>query len=150
MRSRLYVSHATTTWLVFRILGAAAVVALGAVHLHEYAGPYGAIPTIGTLFLVNFVTSVAIGLVLLAPVEHIAGRWAGAVVAVATVGGIVLAATSYVMLLISERRPLFGFEEPGYDPPAIAASRVLAIAIVVLLGVSLLLRSTTDTPKRRW
>jgi hypothetical protein len=135
---------------VFRILGAAAVVAFGAVHLHEYLGPYGAIQTIGALFLVNFVTSVAIGLVLLAPVEHIAGRWAGAVVALAGIGGMVLAATSYVMLFISERRPLFGFQEPGYDPPAITASRVLAIAIVVLLGVSLVLRFTTDTPKRRW
>jgi hypothetical protein len=126
------------------------VVAFGAVHLHEYAGPYGAIPTIGTLFLVNFVTSVAIGTVLLAPVERLAGRWAGAVVAVATVGGIVLAATSYAMLVISERRPLFGFQDPGYDPPAIAVSRVLAIAVVLLLGTSLLLRFTRDTPKRRW
>jgi predicted lipoprotein with Yx(FWY)xxD motif len=77
IRSRPYVSHAATTWVVFRILGAAAVVAFGAVHLHEYTGPYGAIPTIGTLFLVNFVTSVAIGLVLLTPVEHVAGSGGG-------------------------------------------------------------------------
>jgi len=43
-----------------------------------------------------------------------------------------------VFLLISERTPLFGFQEPGYDPPAIAASRAAEIATVVFLGTFLI------------
>jgi hypothetical protein len=44
-------------------------------------------------------------------------------VALAAAGGLGLAAGSRVLLTVAERRPLFGFREPGYDPAAIAASR---------------------------
>ena len=54
------------------------------------------------------------------------------------------------MLLISERTPLFGFQEPGYDPAAIDLSRRSEVAAVVLLSISLLARFTTKTPKHRW
>jgi len=137
-------------WLVPRGLGALALLAVGAVHLDQYYGPYSAIPTIGTLFVVNFVTATVIGLALLAPLEHLAGRWAGAVVALVTVGAIALAAGSFVLLAISEHTPLFGFQEPGYDPGAIALSRQTEIAAVVLLGASLVARFATRTPKLRW
>jgi hypothetical protein len=148
--SPAYGSPPTWTWLVLRGLGAITVVAFGIVHLQQYLGPYSAIPTIGTLFLFNFAAATTVAAVLLAPVEHAAGRWAGVVVAVASSGGIVLAATSYLMLFISERRPLFGFQEPGYDPTAIATSRGFEIAAIVLLGASLLLRFATKGPKHRW
>ena len=69
--------HAGSTWLVFRILGALAVLGLGAVHLEAYTGPYSSIPTIGTFFVLNFVAATAISLILLAPLEHIAGARAG-------------------------------------------------------------------------
>jgi hypothetical protein len=137
-------------WLVARGLGALAVLTVGAIHLHEYSGPYQAIPTIGPLFLLNFVSATVIGLALLAPLEHLAGRFGGAAVALVTAGGIALAGISFALLLISERTPLFGFQEPGYDPGAIAASREAEIAAVVLLGVSLVARFATKTRKARW
>jgi len=119
---------------VGRGLGAVALVVAGVVHLQQYFGPYREIPTIGVLFLVNFAAAVLIGLTLLTPIEHLTGRWAGAAVALVTAAGIALAAGSLVMLSISERTPLFGFQEPGYDPAAIAFARVAEAAAVVLLG----------------
>ena len=123
---------------------------MGAVHLHEYFGPYRAIPTIGPLFVLNFVGATVIGLLLLAPLEHLTGRWAGTAVAVVTMSGIALAASSLLFLAISERTPLFGFQEPGYDPTGIALSREVEIAAVVLLGASVVARFATKRSKRRW
>ena len=137
-------------WLVARCLGALAVLAGGAVHLQQYFGPYRAIPTIGRLFLVNFAAATVIALALLAPLEHLAGRWAGPAVALVTIGGIALSAGSFVLLLISERTPLFGFQELGYAPTAIAFSRETEVAAVVLLGASLVGRFATNAPKPRW
>jgi hypothetical protein len=137
-------------WLVARGLGALAVLAAGAVHLQQYFGSYSAIPTIGALFVVNFAGATAIGLALLAPLEHLTGRWAGAAVALVTVGGIALSGGSFVLLLISERTPLFGFQESGYVSVAIATARDAEIAAVILLGISLLARFATKAPKRRW
>ena len=57
--------------------------------------------------------------------------------------------TSYVMLLISERRPLFRFQEPGYDPTAIAASRYFEIATVALLGAAMAAAAVVTAQKRR-
>jgi hypothetical protein len=142
--------HPGWTWLFFRFLGALAVLGVGAVHLEAYTGPYSAIPTIGTLFLVNFVTATVIGLVLLAPLEHVAGAWAGAAVVLVTAAGMAVAGVSYVMLYISERTPLFGFQKPGYDRAAISASRWLELAAFALLGISLLLRFAARSPARRW
>ena len=137
-------------WLIGRVLGAVAVLVVGVVHLQQYRGPYAAIPTIGTLFLVNFAAAMAIGAALLLPIEHLTGRWASRAVALVTSSGIVLAAVSFVMLWISERRPLFGFQEPGYDPTAIAVSRSAEIAAVVLLAGSLVGRFGGASPRRRW
>jgi hypothetical protein len=133
-------------WLLARGLGALAVLAVGAIHLQQYYGPYAAIPTIGTLFVVNFVAAMAIGVALLLPLEHLAG----AAVALVAAGGIALAGGSFVLLLISERRPLFGFQEPGYDPTAIDLARATEIAAVVLLSVSLVARFATKAAKARW
>jgi hypothetical protein len=137
-------------WLVARDLGALAVLAMGAVHLQQYYDSYSAISTIGTLFVVNFVAATLIGLALLSPLEHVAGRWGGVFVALVTAGGVALAGGSFVLLLVSERTPLFGFQEPGYDPSAIALSRESEIAAVVLLSASLVARFATKSPKIRW
>ena len=65
-------------------------------------------------------------------------------------GGIAVAAVSYVFLLIAERRPLFGFMEPGYNPAAIRAAQVSEIATVALLGVYLAARHVpVRSPGRR-
>lgn len=95
------------------------------------------VPTIGPLFLVNFAVATVLSVVLLAPVDRWVGRWGGALVALAAAGGLGLAAGSLVLLTVAERRPLFGFREPGYDPAAIAASRGAEVATVILLGLYL-------------
>jgi hypothetical protein len=133
-----------------RAVGALSLLAVGAVHLQQYVTLYSVIPTIGTLFLLNFAGATAIGLGLLAPVEHLPGRFGGAVLALLTAAGIGLAATAFVFLLVSERTPLFGFMEPGYDPPAIMAARVAELTTVVLLGSFFALRFVRRAPVGRW
>jgi hypothetical protein len=128
-------------WLAARVLGALAILAVGAVHLQQYDKLYSEVPTIGTLFVLNFIGATAIGLALLAPVERLAGRYGGLAVTLLALAGIGQSATSFVFLWIAERTPLFGFQEPGYDPPAIAASRGAEIATVVLLGAFLIART---------
>jgi hypothetical protein len=118
-----------------RALGALSVLAVGAVHLQQYVGLFSSIPTIGTLFVLNFVGATMIGLGLLAPVERLYDRPAGVLPALLAAAGIGLAATSFVFLLVSERTPLFGFMEPGYDPAAILTSRVAeAVTVLSLAG----------------
>jgi hypothetical protein len=116
---------------VARVLGALALLAVGAIHLEQYFELYSEIPTIGTLFVLNFIGATVVGLALLAPPGRLLGR---VVLAVLALAGIAQAATAFVFLYISERTPLFGFQEPGYDPQAILASRVAEVAAVVLLG----------------
>jgi hypothetical protein len=112
--------------------------AVGAVHLQQYVDLYSAIPTIGTLFVLNFAGATAIGVGLLAPLETVLGRrWGGAALGALAVAGIALSATSFAFLTISEHTPLFGFMEPGYDPTAILASRVAEGVAVASLGAFL-------------
>jgi hypothetical protein len=127
-------------WLTLRFLGALSVLAVGAVHLQQYNYLYSTIPTIGTLFLLNFVGATAIGLGLLAPVERVLGRLGEAALALLSLGGIGLSASAFVFLLVAERTPLFGFQEPGYDPTAIMAARVSEIVAVVTLSTFLVAR----------
>jgi hypothetical protein len=128
--------------LTTRALGALATLAIGAVHLQQYSELYSAVPTIGTLFVLNFIGATVIGVALLTPIERPLGRFGHAVVALLAVAGIGLAATSFAFLLISEHTPLFGFKEPGYDPAGIAAARISEIAAVVALGAFLVAHAT--------
>jgi hypothetical protein len=137
-------------WLVARVLGALAVLATGAVHLHLYDGLYSQIATIGTLFFLNFLGATAIGLALLAPIERIGGRYGGVLLGLLAAAGIALAAVAFAFLLISEQTPLFGFKEPGYDPPAMAAARAAEVATVVFLGAFLVGRLGFKAPMWRW
>jgi hypothetical protein len=127
-------SRPAVTSFSLRVLGALSVLAVGAVHLQQFLTLYADIPTIGTLFVLNFVGATVIGLGLLAPLEAVLGRLSGAVLTLLSLGGIGLAATAFVFLLVSERTPLFGFMEPGYDPQAIMFSRVSEVVTVLLLG----------------
>jgi hypothetical protein len=45
---------------------------------------------------------------------------------------------------------LFGFKEPGYDPPAMAAARAAEVATVVFLGGFLVGRLGLKAPMWRW
>ncbi|MGN6169385.1 MAG: hypothetical protein ACTHQQ_14630 [Solirubrobacteraceae bacterium] len=133
-----------------RLLGALAVLATGAIHLYERGHFYSQIPTIGTLFLLNFLGATAIGLCLLAPVERIAGRYGSALVLLLALAGIALATVAFAFLLISEQTPLFGFKEPGYDPTGIAAARGAEVATVVFLGAFLVAQLGLKVPTPRW
>lgn len=138
-------------WLGARVLGALAVMAVGAIHLQQYETLYSAIPTIGTLFVLNFAGATAIGLGLLAPLDTVLGRrWGGAAVGLLTLAGIGLAATAFAFLLISEHTPLFGFMEPGYDPPAILASRIAEGVTVLSLGAYGIARLVASGRAMRW
>jgi hypothetical protein len=129
-----------TALLAARVLGALSLLAVGAVHLQQYFELYSGIPTIGTLFVLNFVGATIVGVGLLAPVERLLGRLGAATLALLTLAGIGQAATAFVFLWISERTPLFGFMEPGYDPSAILAARIAEVATIVFLGAFLVAR----------
>jgi hypothetical protein len=128
--------------LGFRVLGALATLAVGALHLQQYLTLYSEVPTIGTLFVLNFGGATVLGAALLTPIERVAGRLGRATPALAAIAAIGLATTSFAFLLISEHTPLFGFKEPGYDPAGIAAARISEIATVVLLGAFLVARTS--------
>ncbi len=138
-------------WLLARLLGALAVLATGAVHLQQHELLYSAIPTIGTLFVLNFAGASAIGLGLLAPLETVWGRrWGGLMVDLLAIAGIGLAATSFAFLAVSEQTPLFGFMEPGYDPTAILASRIAEAVAIVFLGAFEIGRVVARPAAGRW
>jgi hypothetical protein len=133
----------TDGWLglAARVLGALSLLMVGVIHLHEYQKLYSVIPTIGTLFVLSFVGAVVVCAGLLAPLDWLPGRWGNLAVVGFAMAGIGQAAMQFVFLAISERRPLFGFQEPGYDPPAIQASRVTEVATVALLSAFLIIRT---------
>jgi hypothetical protein len=115
---------------ILRSLGAAAVLVVGAVHLYEYvAAHFDAVSVIGPLFVLNFAGATLIGLGLLIPaarVRRIHGLLA--------LGGIGLAGTSFVFLLVSEHRSLFGFQEYGYRAAIVIALAAEAVAVVALVA----------------
>jgi hypothetical protein len=137
-------------WLAVRLLGALAVLAVGGVHLYEFEHFYSPIPTIGTLFFLNFLAATAIGLGLLAPIERIGGRHGSSVAVLLALAGIALATVAFAFLLISQHTPLFGFKEPGYDPTGIDAVRAAEVATVLFLGAFLVGRIGLKAPMRRW
>ena len=124
---------------LMRYLGALALLAVGIDHIEQYyVDYYRAIPTIGTLFLLNFVSALLVGLGLLAPVRRIAGRFADRILMLLAVGGIGIAAGTLAGLLVSENGGLFGFMEVGYRG-AILLSIAFDVATVLLLAAFLAL-----------
>ena len=120
-----------------RYLGALALLGVGVDHIEQYSvDSYSAIPTIGTLFLLNFVSATLVALGLLAPIERVAGRWAAPARALLATAGVWIAAGSLAGLLVSEQGGLFGFREQGYRE-AIVVSMALEVGAMVLLGVFL-------------
>jgi hypothetical protein len=120
-----------------RYVGALALLGVGVDHIQQYYGDYySAIPTIGTLFVLNFAAATVVTVGLLAPVRRIAGRRAEATLALMAGGGIGIAAGSLAGLVISENGGLFGFMEQGYRQ-AIAISIALEVAAIILLGLFL-------------
>jgi hypothetical protein len=127
---------------VARYVGALALIVTGVVHLQQYYGVYyRVIPTIGPLFLVNFVLGVALGVALLAPLPHRARK----LHRVAAIGGIVFAAGTIIGLAISENGTLFGFHEHGYRS-AIVISLVAEAVAIVSLTMYLIVSRPLHTP----
>jgi hypothetical protein len=131
-----------------RYLGALAVLAAGVVHIQQYYGnDYSTVPTIGTLFFLNFVSAVVLAAGLVAPLGWIAGRYAAAVRALFAVGGIGFAVLSLAALFVSESSSLFGFTEFGYRTGIVLAIVAEAAAVVFLL--IFLVAAGTGLPRRR-
>jgi hypothetical protein len=139
--------------LTMRVLGALLLLFVGADHLYEYkVDDYSAVPTIGTLFLLNFIGATTLGLLLLAPLEKLLGRAGRAIAEFAAAGGLAIAAGSLVALLVSEQTPLFGFMESNYRPAIIVAiasesAAAVSLAVFAVLNAAGRVRawSTTST-----
>jgi hypothetical protein len=119
----------------FRYLGALAVLATGVAHIEQYAvDNYSTVPTIGTLFLLNFIAAISIAVGLIVPIRRVTGRYTDAVRAVFAVGGIGLGVLSLAALFISESSGLFGFVEHGYRMAIVSAIVAEAAATVFLVA----------------
>jgi hypothetical protein len=126
---------------VARLIGAVALLVVGSVHLEQYTvAHFSVIPTIGSLFLLNFIAATAIGLVLLIPIRAAAGPRRLMFESLAALGGIGVASGAFVGLLISEHTPLFGFMEHGYRLEIVIALAAEAVAIISLGAVLVLAR----------
>jgi hypothetical protein len=126
---------------ITRLVAALALLATGAIYIQQYyVADYRVIPTIGTLFLLNFIGATVLGLYLLVPAREDAARPRRLADAFAALGGLGLAATSLIALFVSEQTPLFGFMEHGYRLEILVAIVSEAVATVALSAFLLLSR----------
>jgi hypothetical protein len=110
---------------------------VGLDHYYEYAArDYSVIPTIGTLFLLNFVSATVVALLLLTPLERAFRRFGKIALAVAAASGAAIAATSLLALLVSEQTRLFGFMEQNYRPEIVVAIASEAAAMLLLAALT--------------
>ena len=131
-----------------RYLGALAVLATGVAHIEQYSvDNYSTVPTIGTLFLLNFIAALVIAIGLIAPLRPVTGRYTDVTRAVLALGGIGLGVLSLAALFISESSGLFGFVEHGYRM-AIVVAIVAEVAATVFL-VAFLVANGTGLQKIR-
>jgi hypothetical protein len=134
-----------------RVLGALLLLFVGLDHYYEYsAQSYSVIPTIGTLFLLNFISATAIGLLLLLPLERITRRFGLMAVRAAAAGGFAVAASSLIALLVSEQTKLFGFMESNYRPAIIVAiaSEAAAALVLALVAISTIAPGVSTEARR--
>jgi hypothetical protein len=76
-----------------RTVGAIALLVIGGIHYQQYRYAfYSVIPTIGMLFIANFVAGTALGLLLLAPVKTRLGHLGKLLDQLAALAGVSLAA----------------------------------------------------------
>ncbi len=121
-----------------RLLAAALLLTGGIAHYNLWKSGYRHVPKIGTLFLANFVASIA-----LAAAVMLSRR------AIVASAGIAFAAGSLAALVLSRTVGVFGFTETIWTPQAI---KTLAseIGAILTLGVALTmqLRATRKAPHR--
>ncbi len=132
-----------------RLIAAGSLLAIGAVHLQQYiVRYYRVIPTIGPLFLLNFIAATVFGLYFLVPARARVSRVRLLVDTIAALSGMGVAAGGLVALIISEHAPLFGFMEHGYRFAivfTIASEVVASLALGICLALSLAASRTHDT-----
>lgn len=116
-----------------RAIGAISLLVVGGVHLQQYTvDDYSVVPTIGPLFLVNFIAAAITGTILLVPIRAGVGRRRLLLDGVMAVVGIGVALGAFVALIISEHTPLFGFREYNYREVIVIALASEAVAVVSL------------------
>jgi hypothetical protein len=122
-----------------RLFGALSIFAVGGLHLQQYSsGGYSAIPTIGTLFLLNAIASAVVGFGLMLPFRPVLGsKRSDLMVGMLAFAGVAIAVSSLAALFISESGTLFGFSEAGsYRTVIVDAIVVEAIATLILTPVA--------------
>src|ERR1700677_3296196 len=116
-----------------RTLAAITLLLIGGIHYQQYHYAfYSAIPTIGPLFLLNFIGATALGLVLLAPGRSRLGRFRKLLDQLAALAGIGLGASGRAAALISEHITVYGFMEHGYRFVIVLTITSEAVAIALL------------------
>jgi hypothetical protein len=140
---------------IARYLGAVSILLVGVVHAQQYYDAYfSVVPTIGTLFLLSFIGSGVVGVVLIAPVRRLGRSVGDLILLVAALGAIGIAVGSLVSLLISEYMPLFGFMESGYRLAIVLAlvfdslTTLFLAAFVVLVAPRLIHTIATERRTR--
>ncbi|MEA2155232.1 MAG: hypothetical protein QOE11_1372 [Solirubrobacteraceae bacterium] len=125
-----------------RLLAVALVLVEGAIHLQQYVGPLNAVPTIGTLFVLNAFSAAAIALVL-------AGS-RGLVAMLAALAGLGMTLTALVSLAITRAGTLFDYSEPTLRA-AVGWAAVVELAAVLALSAFLLTcRRATAAVRTDW
>jgi len=116
-----------------RAIGAISLLVAGGVHLQQYTvDHFSVVPTIGSLFLVNFIAATVTGVILLVAVGAGVGRARLTFDAAVALIGIGVALGAFVALVISEHTPLFGFREYNYREVIVIALVSEAVAVVSL------------------
>ena len=116
-----------------RLLGSLALLVVGGIHLEQYeVAHFSVVPTIGPLFLANFIGATLCGLILLFPLGAGAGARRLVFDSVVALSGLAIAAGAFIALLISEHTPLFGFMEVGYRTEIVIALVAEAVAVISL------------------
>ena len=123
-----------------RLLAVVLLLAEGAIHLQQYEGPLNAVPTIGTLFVLNAMGAAAIALVL-------AGS-RGFASLLAALAGLGLTLGALVSLAITRTGTLFSYSEPVLRA-AVGFAAIVELAVVLALAAFVLARRRERSPRAR-
>src|SRR5947209_6574225 len=131
-------------------VGASALIVTGVDHLDEYAGNnFSTVPTIGPLFLLNFIVATVVGAGLLMALGRGVDRPLASLRPLLALSGIAIAGSSLIALWISETSSLFGFTDYGFRPTIIVAIGAELVAVLALSAYLALERPPLLRPLRR-
>lgn len=134
-----------------RLLGALALLTTGGIHLEQYiVANYRTVPTIGPLFLLNFIAGTVLGLYFVVPARAKADPVRWWLDMLAALSGWGVGALGLIALFISEHTLLFGFMEHGYRRDiviAIVAEGVTVLALSAFMALRYQGRSSARKPR---